>query len=174
MRPEPNVRVASATDAECIAALAIQVWLDTYASEGIRKTIAHYVLSEFTTEAFTRAIANPSSRLLVAEVQDHLVGYTVVNLNTPCPAPGGSSVELATLYVQRHFSGIGIGSSLLSSGRSIAREVTGNASLWLTVNARNERAISFYKRHGFAQVGTTHFEFGNERHLNHVLLSPDA
>ena len=174
MRPEPSIRPAHAGDAECIAALAIQVWLDMYATEGIRTSIAHYVLSEFTTKTFTQVIGNPSSRLLVAEVAGHLVGYTVVNLNAPCPAPEGPSVELATLYVSRHFAGVGIGSSLLSSGRNLALQLTGSGTVWLTVNARNEGAISFDEKHGFVQVGATHFEFGNERHLNHVLLSPDA
>lgn len=46
--------------------------------------------------------------------------------------------------------------------------------LWLTVNAQNARAIAFYARQGYTQVGTTHFVLGQGRYENHVLIGADA
>jgi hypothetical protein len=42
------------------------------------------------------------------------------------------------------------------------------------VNARNARAIAFYARQGYSNVGSTFFALGEGRHENHVLIGPDA
>jgi ribosomal protein S18 acetylase RimI-like enzyme len=46
--------------------------------------------------------------------------------------------------------------------------------LWLTVNAKNDRAIAFYARQGYTKVGTAYFVLGEGRHENHVLIGRDA
>ena len=47
-----HIRPPIAADAPALAALSIQVWLDTYATEGVSDLIARYVLDEFTPAAF--------------------------------------------------------------------------------------------------------------------------
>jgi len=174
MRHEPTIRQGVPADTACLAALAIQVWLHTYATDGIRSAIARYVLSEFTTEKFAGILADTESQLLVAEMNQHLVGYALVKFGAVCPTSSLSNVELATLYVQEHFTRSGLGSALLARCQNLARERAGSARLWLTVNARNERAIAFYRKHRFEQAGTTLFELGGEKHQNHVFLSANA
>ncbi|MES2948925.1 MAG: GNAT family N-acetyltransferase [Pseudomonadota bacterium] len=167
-------RRATAADAQNLAALAIQVWLHTYATDGIRSAISQYVLSAFTAETFLRQIHDPSSQLHVAEVNAHLVAYAVVKFDAACPTDNTGNVELATLYVQEHFARAGLGSKLLALGLGLARERGAGSRLWLTVNAQNAHALAFYRKHGFVQAGTTQFSFGGESHLNHVLLEPCA
>lgn len=174
MRLEPTIREGAAADAECLAALAIQVWLHTYATEGMRSAIAHYVLSEFTAQKFTHVLADKASQLLVAELNQHLIGYGLVKFGVVCPTRGNWSVELATLYVQEHFARAGVGSALLARCRNRVRERTGSADVWLTVNARNASAIAFYRKHGFLQAGIAPFQFGGEVHENYVFLAADA
>lgn len=171
---EPTIRQGAPADTECLAALAIQVWLHTYATDGMRSAIARYVLSEFTAERFARILADTASLLLVAEKNQHLVGYALLKFGAVCPTSAQSNVELATLFVQEHFTRSGLGSALLARSQNLARERTGGAKLWLTVNTRNERAIAFYRKHGFEPAGTTQFEFGGEQHENHVFLAADA
>lgn len=160
-------------DAENLSALAIQVWLHTYATEGISPLISRYVLSEFTPEKFEALLSNDSSTVLVAESNENLVGYATVSVGKSCPVPTSAEVELATLYVQAPFIGKGIGSALLSQAERSARQRAG-ISLWLTVNSRNSRAIEFYAKHGYTKIGITHFELGSEKHENLVLVGRDA
>ncbi len=174
MRHEPTIRQGVPADIACLAALVIQVWLHTYATDGIRSAIARYVLSEFTTEKFAGILADTESQLLVAEMNQHLVGYALVKFGAVCPTSALSNIELATLYVQEHFTRSGLGSALLARSQNLARERTDDAKLWLSVNIRNERAIAFYRKHGFEPAGTTQFEFGGEQHENHVFLAADA
>jgi diamine N-acetyltransferase len=173
MRHSLQIRVGLPSDAGRLAVLASQVWLHTYATEGITNEIAQYILSELTVEKFAASLGEPEVCLLVAECGECLVGFAVVKFDALCPTGAGAVVELQTLYVQEHFIGHGIGRSLLQTAETKAREQS-SSSLWLTVNAKNVRAIAFYARQGYVKVGTTYFVLGQSRHENHVLVGGDA
>jgi diamine N-acetyltransferase len=174
MRHSLAIRTGGLEDADCLAVLATQVWLHTYATDGISDEISKYVLSELTPAKFIEFMQAPSRCIFVAAQGENLVGLAVVKCDAPCPADGNpSTAELQTLYVQEYFIGKGIGASLLRAAESWARERAG-CSLWLTVNARNSRAISFYLRHAYAKIGTAYFVLGTGRYENHVLVGPDA
>ncbi len=169
MSHSSTVRDAVTTDASRLAVLATQVWLHTYATDGVSPDIAKYVLSQLTPEMFSSTLADPTVKVLVAEFGDNLVGFAVVKVGVPCESSDLSSTELQTLYVQEHFIGQGVGRSLLKACEAHAR-VTAGTPLWLTVNARNANAISFYGRQGYERVGTAYFVLGEGRHENHVML----
>ena len=167
------VRRGELRDAENLSALAIQVWLHTYATEGISSVVSRYVLSEFSAGKFEVALSEDSTAVLVAEVNESLVGYAKLTTGKLCPVATSSEVELATLYVQEHFVGTGVGRALLGQAEQWARHRT-NSSIWLAVNSKNSRAIAFYAKHGYTKLGITHFELGNEKHENLVLGGRDA
>jgi len=163
------LRPARPGDARNLAALSIQVWLHTYATDGIRDALSEFVLAEFTVDNLRNRIADPQHRLLVAEREGHLVGYADLDLDAPREEVPETRAELTTLYVQEHFAGKGVGSRLLEACTQEALERCGRPGLWLSVYHRNERALAFYRKQGFTERGSFHFEFGRERHLNLVL-----
>lgn len=163
-----QLRSAIDSDASSLAALAIQVWLHTYATQGIRSAGADYVLAEFTAENFKAHIANPSEELWVAESNQLLIGYALLKFGAQCPIAVKTQIQLATLYVQAHFIGQGIGAALLAHCHN---RLPADETLWLMANAQNARAIAFYKQHGYTQAGLTYFELSGERHENVVLVS---
>lgn len=170
-RPAYSIRPGRADDASTLAVLATQVWLHTYATEGVSNEISDYVLAELTPTKFSAALGDTSSRTLVAEQRNKLIGFAVVRLNAPCPVAGGPLAELQTLYVQAPFIGTGLGKRLLQNAEAVARQHC-DAALWLTVNAQNQRAIAFYDHLGYRKAGTAYFVIGAQRHENHVLLGP--
>jgi ribosomal protein S18 acetylase RimI-like enzyme len=165
--PPISIRPARATDAHTLAALSIQVWLATY-TEGVSDLFARYVLSEFTPEKFLALVNAPDVSLHIAEVDDRLVGYSLVRSGVPQPLVPEADSELCTLYVQEPFTRCGVGSALLQAARA------GNDGLWLMVNVQNLRACRFYEKHGFVVRGSTDFVLGEGRHRNHVLAMPPA
>ena len=167
------VRQGQLGEAEGLAALAIKVWLHTYATAGVSSTLARYVLSEFTAEKFQTRLSDASSTVLVAEIDKNLVGFAIAATGTACPVNTGAKVELATLYVQEHFVGKGVGSSLLQQAELWARQ-RADSSIWLTVNSKNFRAKAFYAKHGYTTLGLTFFRLGHEDHENLVLVGPDV
>lgn len=170
MSAEPVIREGVASDAERIAVLATQVWLHTYATDGIDTVIARYVLAELSVAPFVDLLAQNSITTLVAEIGENIVGYAVVDVDAKCPS-ANCAVEVVSLYVQEHFAGKGIGSSLLAESRRVAVRRAGSSIIWLKVYAQNFPAIAFYRKHGFVKSGIAYFELGGEKHENHVLVS---
>jgi GNAT superfamily N-acetyltransferase len=169
----PTIRTARVEDAACIAVLATQVWLHTYATQGISKAISHYTRTELITEKYLAILDDPLARLWVAELDGYLIGFAVIKLDIPCPVPVPTSAELQTLYVQAHFVGQGVGRQLLFVAEEMARTQTG-LPLWLTVNVHNARAIGFYVCQGYTALGTSDFLMGDQRCENHVFIGGAA
>ena len=165
------IRPAGFDDRFNIAALMIQVWLHTYARNGLRDTISRYVLTEYTPEKIAAEIGVPGKRWLVAERDQHIVALAVLELAADCPVTQRSLPCLHKLYVQEHFTGKGIGRNLLDEVMALSA-TTGADTMWLTVSPRNPRAVAFYQRHGFVHVGSTDFVLEHERHENHILHKP--
>ncbi|MDC0686975.1 GNAT family N-acetyltransferase [Mitsuaria sp. RG] len=163
-----TLRKALPQDALCLAALGIQVFLDTYATEGIRDAIAQEALESFSPENLSKVIARPGTLITLAEVDDHLVGFAQVALNTnheriASPRAG----ELQRLYLQERFTGQGIGYRLLEAAEQQAR-LDGASLLWATVWAGNDRALAFYPRQGYEHFGSQPYTFQNETHENQL------
>ena len=147
-------RLATAADALCVGVLAMQVYLDTYATEGIRPDIARDVLVDYTPDAYARRLVRPDARTMLAERAGHLLGFAEVRLNQPCPVSDiACTVELDRLYVQRHVHRQGIGAALLRQAEAMAQQ-HGAGGLWLTAWSGNANALAFYPRQGYKAVGT--------------------
>ncbi len=168
-RPRPiELRKAVPADALCLSVLAMQVYLDTYAREGIRPAIARDVLSSYTEQVFSEAIADSQTRFCVAGVGDHLVGFAQVTLGARHQlAPGDSHAELLRLYVQEPLTGQGLGTRLLAEAEQLARKAEASV-LWLTPWVHNHRALAFYSKRGYQDFGLTHFVIEAEAHENRV------
>ncbi|KNX78269.1 hypothetical protein DA83_24315 [Pseudomonas sp. 250J] len=67
-----TLRKALPQDALCLAALGIQVFLDTYATEGIRDAIAQEALDAFSPDNLSKVIARPDTFITLAEIDGHL------------------------------------------------------------------------------------------------------
>ena len=166
--PSITLRPAVAGDALCLSVLAMQVFLDTYATSGIRPAIAREVVVGYSEQAFCSAIASPRTRVCVAEWADHLIGFAQVTLNeVHMLAPAGAQSELLRLYVQEPFAGKQVGTRLLAEAERLAGQ-SGTEVLWLTSWVHNLRALGFYAKRGYEDHGLTHFTFEGESHENRV------
>lgn len=162
------IRKAEERDGSSLAAVGIEVWLNTYLRDGIGPMFADYVLSEFTAQKFRNAIADPNLAIWVSENRMGIDGYVMVCSTTTPPLANCSALEIATLYVQPRHQSSGRGAALLQCALNHCRSI-GGESAWLKVNAENGRAIDFYRRHGFNKIGTTHFVIADQAYENHVM-----
>ena len=157
------IRVASISDCKNLAVLSTQVWLHTYATEGINDQISGYVLDTFNEDHYIEHLKQPETRIYISVENDHLVGFVMLDLSAEFESPS-NGFEIVTLYVQEHFQGSGIGSALLNYVRDAHDD-----SFWLSVWTRNTAAIGFYKHYGFKDIGSIDFILGESRHENRVL-----
>lgn len=165
---EHALRDAVVDDALCLSVLAMQVWLDTYATGGIRPAMAREVLRTYSQASFESSIDDRATRIVVAEHDVHMIGFAQVALDAHhALAPPGRQAELLRLYVQEPFTGAGVGTRLLARAEAAAA-ASGAAVLWLTPWVHNARALAFYGRRGYDDHGLTWFRFEGESHENRV------
>ena len=79
-------------------------------------------------------------------------------------------MEVHRFYVDRPAHGSGIARMLMSEVRRAALEL-GGRHVWLGVWERNARAIAFYKKTGFIDVGSHDFYVGSDRQTDRVLVA---
>ena len=94
-----NYRSGTPQDALCLGVLATQVFLDTYATNGIRPDLAREALAVYSQKTFAARLADSDICFILAKVQGYLVAFAEVALGKACPARGVAAVELARLYV---------------------------------------------------------------------------
>jgi diamine N-acetyltransferase len=64
---EFTFREATPDDALCISVLGMQVYLDTYAPQGIRLSLAEEVLHNFSPPVIAEVMAKPDTTFIVTE-----------------------------------------------------------------------------------------------------------
>ncbi|MCE4055601.1 GNAT family N-acetyltransferase [Pseudomonas sp. Au-Pse12] len=163
-----TLRHAEREDALCISGLATQVFLDTYATDGMRSDLAEEALSVYAPEQFRQRLEDPNRTLLLAERNGHLLGFAEFTRQARPPlAALADAVELVRLYVQRHAHRQGVGQALLQQVERLV-QASDTPCLWLAVWAENHRAQAFYQALGYACVGNTAYEFGGNAYANQV------
>lgn len=168
---EITYRPAASPDALCLSVLAAQVFLDTYAIEGVRPAIAREVQQLLSEEAFAAFLADPRRRTLIAEIAGHLVGFAQLTHDQSHAflPPDARAAELNRLYVQRPFLGKGIGKELLARAESLA-VAEGAEALWLFAWTGNAHALRFYEAQGYQDVGGSVYIFEGDTYETRVLL----
>jgi diamine N-acetyltransferase len=168
-----SLRMASSEDAVTISALSIQVFLDTYATEGVRPDLALEAHSEYSVDAFAQRHAEPQRRFVLAEnlaeMGNGLLGFAEVLLTSlPCPAGDLTGAELVRLYVQPKAQRMNLGRSLLTRAEQLV-QAANIGNLWLTAWEGNHNARAFYERVGYEDVGATTYTFQGQTYPNRVL-----
>lgn len=156
-----QLRLARPEDAPRLAAFATQAFTDTYRDLDDAQDIADYCAEHFQPAVLAGVIADPACTTLLAWVGAELAGYAIVRDKVPPPCVTGAAVQLWRLYLGQGFIGQKLGARLMRAAQEEARR-RGAATLWLGVYDRNVRAVEFYRRFGFSQVGVSGFLFGGQ------------
>ena len=161
-------RAARPDDALCLGVLSTQVFLDTYATHGIRPAVANEVLSLHSVAVYEALLADAGVTILVAECAGHLIGFSQVKDGVGDPqVPAAAASELRRLYVQERFTGRGVGRDLLRQAEKAAA-ARGAEMLWLTAWEGNARALLFYPRCGYEDLGGTVYTIEGEDFPNRL------
>lgn len=151
-----TVEHARPEDAEEMAAVHSQSWLETYPNEehGVTEAeVARHLAAkaEGKVERYRKMIETQQEgdhAAFVARQHGEIVGLTL-----PYVEKDGRR-RLGALYALRKVHGQGVGSQLIEQ----ALAWHGNEDVYLNVTSYNERAKRFYQKHGFEFTGKEDFE----------------
>lgn len=151
---EPVIEIGFAKpgDSRGIAAVQKAGWIATYPDPSVgltREDIEAKVFdSEEQLQKWEKAIEEQNDnnkRIWVARQNEKIVGYSV-------GVKEDEKNELKAIYVLPEYHGAGVGKPLMESALQWL-EKEKDVVVW--VFTHNSRAISFYRKHGFAESGKT-------------------
>ena len=161
-------RIGAPEDVLSVSVAATHVFLDTYATEGLRPVLAREASSVYSAEAFLSRLHDSATTFILAESSDHLLGFAEFTRGRPCPCAAAEfGIELVRLYVLPIAQGKGLGRSLLHRAESFLAAESASG-LWLAAWSGNHRALSFYPAVGYEPVGLTNYIIEGQAYENQV------
>lgn len=169
-----TIRRAKPDDAAIVAELGSRTFTDTFASDNTLEDMAAFLAATFGPELQRREIEDPAVTVLIAEREGRPVAYAMIReSDVPGCVSGAAPVELARFYVDRAEHGRGIAAQLMAHVLEAAA-ARGARTLWLGVWERNARAIAFYRKLGFVDVGSHDFVLGSDVQTDRLMQRPVA
>lgn len=166
---KPVVRIATIADAQVLSAIAAETFALACPSNTVKKDLDAYIDSALTPKQFQKHISDSDTHLYTAHVGEDVVGYMLLRMESAGGGPA-AVLELQQLYILPALHGKGIGNLLMETALLVAETERCNV-VRLSVSKENERAIAFYKKHGFSVVGDTQFEVGTDIHEDFVMAA---
>ena len=165
----PRIRPATVADAAALAELGARTFHDTFAADNRPEDMAAHLASFYGVEQQSRELADPQMLTLVAEQEGALVAFAQLRRGTaPACVTGQSPVEIQRFYLSAEWKGRGLAQALMTRSLDEARAM-GGVTIWLGVWERNPRAIAFYAKFGYVDVGTHTFMLGSDAQVDRIL-----
>jgi ribosomal protein S18 acetylase RimI-like enzyme len=170
----PTIRLARPNDATALAELAARTFRDTFGADNRTDDLALHLTSAYGPAQQARELADPDIITLVAEDGGIFVAFAQLRRGAP-PASvvGPAPIELWRFYLAADWHGRGFAQQLMAEVAAAAQHASA-ATLWLGVWERNPRAIAFYRKAGFADVGAHVFVVGTDPQTDRIMTRPLA
>jgi ribosomal protein S18 acetylase RimI-like enzyme len=159
-----KIRHATVADAAALAEIAERTFRDTFAEHNTPEDLEAYIASAYGEEKQRRELESGHIVLLGESDDGELIAYTQMRR---VESPHGE-VEIARFYVDRNHHGRGIAQQLMQAAYDTARAL-GATNIWLGVWEHNLRAIAFYAKCGYRDVGSQPFLVGSDLQTDRVM-----
>lgn len=164
-----EIRSATAQDARLVSTLGAVTFYEAYFEQDDPPDLADYIHESFALEKIRAEIEDSSATFFIIYHNRHAAGYAKLRENSEVHCvKNDSAIELQRIYIVERFFGKGLGETLLEHCLQTARE-RGFETLWLGVWEENRRALRFYEKHGFREVGKITFPYGDAVGINLVM-----
>ena len=166
------IRYATPSDAHNLAALAEETFRGTFGSDNTVEDMDRHCQASYGEAMQLAEIADPQMTTLVCEQDGNLIAFAQLRWSdAPDCVSAKSPGEIQRIYVAKAWHGKGIAHQLMAS---CLKEMVDRKSdvVWLGVWERNPRAIAFYKKIGFAEVGSHVFPLGTDPQRDIVMVRP--
>ncbi|MBC7891282.1 MAG: GNAT family N-acetyltransferase [Sphingobacteriaceae bacterium] len=156
--PEPQIRFVRPNEAEVLAELGRQTYIDHFADLWADVYASPYLTTHFDPATLrTQLAADGPTYYLWLLAEDVPQGFAKLNRRSTLPTdPTTVGLELEKIYFLKTATGRGYGSALMSEIIAQARRWA-EPFVWLDVLKTKEAGRRMYERVGFAVVGELPF-----------------
>ncbi len=163
-----DLRRCDDADADALALIGRASFLETYAGEIDGRNIIAYCAEKHAPDYYRAWMGEPDAALWLATRFHAPIGYAGLSApDLPVEIRDGD-VELRRIYVLTPFHRDGVGAALMRAALEEAG-ARGAKRVLLGVKKTNARALAFYGRQGFAQIGERRFLVGADAYEDWVL-----
>ena len=165
-----SIRQGFPEDAARLSTFAARIFHESFAADNDPSDMAAYMATAFSPATQGAELADPANRYVIAEIGGAIVGYTLVRAGEDAPecVTVRPSAELARLYVDRAWHGAGVAPLLMEAAVQDARRRRA-LGLWLGVWEHNVRAVRFYAKSGFRDIGSHVFVLGSDVQRDRIM-----
>lgn len=156
------LRECTPADASTLAIIAAATLLEAFAGLVPGDALLAHCRKNHIPSAYSDYFTKPETRAWLAEVPPGAapVGYAMLTApEFPAGLAQDSDLELRRIYVFSRFHGGGAGRRLMDLAIASARRQQAK-HLLLGVHPDNQRALAFYRKNGFVQIGVRKFQVG--------------
>jgi ribosomal protein S18 acetylase RimI-like enzyme len=173
--PVFHIRRAVPADAPALAALGERTFRETFGASNRPEDLAAHVAATYGADLQAGELVDPGrTTLLVATGAEELIAYAQLRAGeAPACVTGPAPIELLRFYVDQRWHGRGVAAALMAATLEAAAE-RGAATLWLGVWERNPRAIAFYRKLDFRDLGSHEFVLGTDAQTDRIMARPVA
>ena len=157
------------SDLKLLQKVSLETFREAFADQNDPVDFESYLQQAFNMDRLKREAENPLIRFFFLYNGEKLAGYIKINsgsAQTELQDP--HALEIERIYVRKLFQGMGLGSQLLKSIKSLGR-AEGKTYIWLGVWEENREAVRFYKRHGFVTFGKHPYYIGSDRQMDWMM-----
>src|SRR6185312_16983756 len=153
---------------------AARVFIETFGDKNDPDDLRAHVEGTYNVERFSTELRDADTATWLIERDDAPIAYLqACRKRVPPCVDGANPVEIYRFYVDRTAHGTGVARTLMATAFAQARE-WGADVVWLGVWEHNPRAMAFYRKFGFADVGSIDFFVGPDRQTDRVFVVPLA
>ena len=157
-----DIRQANRDDAQQLSVFAEAAFRATFGAANADDDMALHCQASYSEAIQAGEIANPNMLTLLSEEDGRLAGFAQLRWEgAPDCVAAAAAGEIQRLYVAGDWQGKGVAQQLMDACLEALRG-RGSDVVWLGVWERNPRAIAFYRKFGFVEVGDHVFPLGSD------------
>lgn len=170
MKTSYAIREAGPADAGDLARLAERTFRVTFEDQNTAEDMDLHCAVSYGEPLQAAEIADPAIDTLVVEADGGLVAYAQLRRGAPPDCvEAAAPAEIYRFYVDREWHGRGVARDLMREALRRIGERDADA-VWLGVWEHNPRAIAFYRKWGFVEVGDHPYPVGNDPQRDLILV----
>ena len=164
-----KIQIAKEADTAILALLGRVTWAESHGHYiDDKNNLLKYLNSNFSVSKTKQEINNPKNLFYIIYVDDLPVGYAKLVVNAINESVASqNNCRLERIFIQNEFIPLKIGQQLLTYVEEKAKALQLD-TMWLTVYIKNKRAVRFYERNKFKNVGELNFHVNGKEYENIV------
>lgn len=163
------IRRAREEDAAELSVFAERAFVHAFGAQNDPIDLHLYTSEAFTPTRQLQELTTPGVTCLLADCDGTMVAYAMLRAAAPHHlVQADAPMELQRFYVDAGWHGRGLAASLMEAVLEEAR-AQGADTLWLGVWEQNPRAIRFYAKQEFTDVGFHEFLLGKDLQRDRVM-----